>query len=304
MLKRFSGALLLSGIVFSAQAQQTADWDSVEITSQHIAGNVHMIQGRGGNIGVSAGEDGVYLVDDQFAPLTERILAKVREISDGPVRFVLNTHWHGDHTGGNENLGNAGVVIVAHDNVYERMSTDQMNKIFGRTTPASPKAALPTITFNQTTTFHLNGEEIHAFRVSPSHTDGDTVVFFKSSNVIHMGDTFFNGRFPFIDTESGGRLDGVISTADLVLSMTNDATKIIPGHGPLAGREELTAYRDTLIRARNELNVLIAEGKSLEDILAARPFEDLYQSWGGSEDPPVSFITIAYYDLSGKTFRQ
>ncbi|MBT8487910.1 MAG: MBL fold metallo-hydrolase, partial [Gemmatimonadetes bacterium] len=181
--------------------------ENVQIRTQQVADGVYMLMGQGGNIGVSVGDDGVFIIDDQFAPLTDKILAAIAAITDEPVRFVFNTHWHGDHTGGNENMGEAGALIVAHDNVRERMSTEQVLERIGRpvsTTPASPAGALPVITFSEDVSFHINGGQLHAFHVSNAHTDGDAIVHFVSANVVHMGDTFFRDRFPFIDTASGG----------------------------------------------------------------------------------------------------
>src|SRR5262245_24752631 len=170
--------------------QQEPDWNTVEVKAEKVAGNVYVLTGRGGNIGVSAGEDGVFLVDDQYAPLTDKVKAAIATISDKPLRFLLNTHWHGDHTGGNENLGKAGVVIVAHENVRRRMSVEQFVEAFNEKTPPAPKAALPIVTFTDAVTFHMNEERVRCFHVAPAHTDGDTVVHFEKSDVVHMGDLF------------------------------------------------------------------------------------------------------------------
>ncbi len=201
----------------AALAAQQDDFDKVEVTSAKVAEGIYVLNGRGGNIGVSVGEDGVFLIDDQYAPLTTKIRAAVSSLTPQPIRFVVNTHWHGDHTGGNENLGKMGIVIVAHENVRKRMSVEQFLAAFNQKVPASPKAALPIITFADSVTFNLNGDEIRSFHVAPAHTDGDTVVYFKKANVVHMGDCFFNGMYPFIDLSSGGSIDGVIAAADKVL---------------------------------------------------------------------------------------
>src|SRR6185503_12175274 len=200
----------------TALAQQQ-DFSKVEVKSQKVAEGLYMLQGAGGNIGLSVGADAAFLVDDQYAPLTPKITAAVKALTDKPIKFVLNTHWHGDHTGGNENLGTAGTLIVAHDNVYRRMSTEQFITFFNEKVAASPKVALPVITFNDTLTFHLNGDDLHAFHVPPAHTDGDSIVHFRKADVIHMGDTFFNGMYPFIDVDSGGGIEGMIGAADKVL---------------------------------------------------------------------------------------
>jgi glyoxylase-like metal-dependent hydrolase (beta-lactamase superfamily II) len=229
-----------------------------------------MLMAAGGNIGVSAGPDGVFLVDDQYAPLTDRVIRAIRSFSDRPVRFVINTHWHQDHTGGNENLGKAGAIIVAHDNVRKRMSVEQFMEAFNRTVPPAPTGALPVVTFDRSVTFYLNGDEIHAFHVARAHTDGDAIIHFRRADVVHMGDVFFNGRYPFIDLGSGGSVEGVIAAADLVLALAGEQTKIIPGHGPLATAKELREYRDMLIQVRDRVASLIAQGQTLDEVLAAR----------------------------------
>ncbi|MDH5197423.1 MAG: MBL fold metallo-hydrolase [Gemmatimonadota bacterium] len=269
-----------------AAQQQT---DDVRIEVVPVAAGVHMLVGRGGNIGVSAGADGVFLIDDQFAPLTEKIVAAVRSISTDPIRFVLNTHWHGDHTGGNENLGSAGSLIVAHDNVRQRMSVEQFMEAFDRRVPASPVGALPVITFSETVTFYLNGDTLHVFHVPHAHTDGDVIIHFRTANALHMGDTFFNGRYPFIDVGSGGNVNGVIAAAEAGLAIADDATRIIPGHGTLGGRAELVAYRDMLVAARDRIGQAMAAGQTLEQIRAAKLMADYDATWGDS-DGFVGFV--------------
>ena len=210
-----------------AAAQQ--DFEAVEIETSDLGGGIHMLVGEGGNIGVSAGEDGVFVVDDQFAPLTEKILAAIGEFSDEPPAYVVNTHWHFDHTGGNENMGKAGAVIVAHENVRTRMSTDQFIEAFQREVPASPAIALPVVTFSNDVTFHYNGTEIRVMHRPAAHTDGDAVVMFVEQNVLHTGDLFFNRLFPFIDGSSGGSIEGMIDATDSLLGLVDEETQIIPG---------------------------------------------------------------------------
>ena len=225
---------ILTFLLGSALATTAVAQDDVKITITPVAGSVHMLTGQGGNIGLSIGEDGVFMVDDQFAPLTEKIKAAIAEKTDKPIKFVINTHWHFDHTGGNENLGKEGVVIVAHHNVRERMSKDQVIEFFQREMPASPKAALPVITFGKGITFHLNDDTIKVKHVPPAHTDGDSIVWFKQANVLHAGDLFFNGMFPFVDVAHGGSaLTLARNIRDITGRFPADA-KIIPGHGPLA----------------------------------------------------------------------
>ena len=261
-----------------AAAQQ--DFDAVEIETSDLGGGIHMLVGEGGNIGVSAGQDGVFVVDDQFAPLTEKILAAIGELSDEPPTYVVNTHWHFDHTGGNENMGEAGAVIVAHENVRTRMSTDQFIEAFQREVPASPEIALPVVTFSNDVTFHYNGTEIRVMHRPAAHTDGDAVVMFVEPNVVHTGDLFFNRLFPFIDGSSGGSIEGMIAATESLLGMVDEETRIIPGHGPLATRGDLEAYRDMLVEVRDAVQSEIDAGKDREAVLAAAPLAGLEERWG------------------------
>src|SRR5215212_2224794 len=217
--------LLLAGAV---QAQQT-DFSKVQVKAIKVAGNVYMLEGAGGNIGVSVGADGILIVDDQFAPLADKIRAALKSLGEGKLRFILNTHWHGDHTGGNAAFGPE-APIIAHDNVRKRMATEQKSEIFKNTTPASPKQALPVITFDQSLTVHFNGEEIRVIHYPQGHTDGDSVIFFTSSNVIHLGDDFFAGRFPFVDVDSGGNVVGLAKNIGEIIPKIPAGAKLIPGH--------------------------------------------------------------------------
>ncbi len=275
-----------------------AQFDDVEIETIALGPGLWMLQGRGGNIGVSAGTDGVLLIDDQFAPLTGKITAAVSKLSDRPIRFVLNTHWHGDHTGGNENLGQAGAVIVAHDNVRQQMSVEHFFALGDRKIPPSPAGALPILTFTESVTFHLNGDEIHVTHVPTAHTDGDSLVHFRKANVLHLGDLFFNGMYPFIDVDSGGSIDGVIAAVGRALEIAGAETKIIPGHGPLSGRSELVVYRDMLVSVRNAIAPLVAEGRSLDEVLAARPSAGFDEAWGGGFIDPENMVKLVYRSLS------
>jgi glyoxylase-like metal-dependent hydrolase (beta-lactamase superfamily II) len=263
-------ALLLSIVAFASAAQAQQDMSKVEIKAEQLAPGVAVLFGAGGNIGVSYGEDGTVLIDDQFAPLTGKIQTAIAGLGASPVKFLINTHWHGDHTGGNENFGKAGAVIMAHDNVRVRMASDQKTG-FGEI-KASPKAALPVITYAEGLKLHLNGEEVRVVSVPPAHTDGDSIVHWTKSNVIHMGDLYFNKvTFPFVDRGSGGDVRGVIIAADKALALADDATKIIPGHGPVATKADLKAYRDMVSEIVSRVEKAAKEGKTLAEVKAMKP---------------------------------
>jgi cyclase len=294
-VRRSIGALALLAVMPLAVAQQ--DMSKVVIESQKVAEGVYMLTGAGGNIGVSVGEDGIVMIDDQFQELTPRIQEALAKLSPKPVRFVINTHWHFDHVGGNENFGKAGAVILAHGNVRKRMSTTQLVKMFNREVPASPHIALPVVTFESDVTVHYNDEELYVFHVDNAHTDGDGLILFKKANVLHTGDTLFNGFYPFIDVDSGGSIDGMIASADKVLAMVNDQTKIIPGHGPLATPQDLRAFRNMLTKLRENVAKLIQEGKSLEETITAAPTKDLDAVWGKGFLKPEQVVQMVYMDL-------
>ena len=272
------------------------DMSDVVIETIELESDLFMLLGRGGNMGLSVGEDGAFLIDDQFAPLTAKIQAAVAEVSDHPVRWVLNTHWHGDHTGGNENLGEAGAMIVAHRNVYRRMNPAEFADLVGRSAQA-PRAALPVVTFDAGVQFHWNGRHIQVTHIGTAHTDGDAIVHFPRANVFHMGDTFFRGRYPFIDVNSGGGVDGVIAAANFVLEQSNDDTRIIPGHGELASAEHLREYRNMLETVRLRVASMVAEGRSEDEVVAAAPTSDLDAAWG--EDAGGRFVRAVYVSLTG-----
>ena len=289
-------ALALGGAAPLA-AQQ--DYGAVEIVTTPLAAGVFMLTGAGGNIGVSVGEDGVFVVDDQFAPLSDKIMTAIEGLSDKPVSYVLNTHWHGDHTGGNEHFGEAGAVVVAHDNVRTRMSTEQVNRVFRRTTPPSPDAALPVVTFTEDVTFHFNGGPISVRHVPGAHTDGDSLVYFEGADVLHTGDTFFNGFFPFIDVDSGGGLEGTIAAAETALGLLTRDSQIIPGHGPRATMIDLERYRDMLVEVRDIMAPLVESGRGRAEVLAGNPLAGLDGSWGGGFMKTDVFTAIVFDSLSG-----
>ncbi|HET7296700.1 MAG TPA: MBL fold metallo-hydrolase [Gemmatimonadales bacterium] len=288
--------LALGALATPLPAQQNLD--TVQIRTVPVADGVYMLMGAGGNIGVSAGANGIVLIDDQFAPLSDKIKAALAAINPGPIRFLLNTHWHGDHTGGNENFARGGVVIVAHENVRRRMSVEQFIAAFGSKVPPSPEAALPIVTFTDAVTFYLNGDSISAFHVPPAHTDGDVVIYFKRANVVHMGDTYWNGRYPLVDVSSGGSVDGMVNAVDRVLAMTDANTKYIPGHGQLSGRAEVVAFRDMLGTVRDRIRRLVREGKTLAQVKSAKPTAEFDAAWGAGYMNPDRFVEILYGDLS------
>jgi glyoxylase-like metal-dependent hydrolase (beta-lactamase superfamily II) len=262
--------LLAATIATPAAAQQ--DFSKVEVKVERVAPGVAVLFGAGGNIGLSYGEDGNVLIDDQFAPLVPKIEAAVKSVDPDPVRFVINTHWHGDHTGGNEAFGKAGAVIVAHDNVRRRMSVDTFSKRFNSAIKASPKSALPVVTFAQGVSFHLNGDRIQVIHVDDAHTDGDSLVYWTNANVLHMGDTFFHKvTYPFIDRESGGSIDGMIAAAKRGLALVKPGGKVIPGHGPVATREELQAYHDMLVDVRAKVAAGVRAGRTKAQVIASKP---------------------------------
>lgn len=274
---------------------EAQNFDTVQVRAVAVAGNVHMLIGSGGNIGLVVGNDAAFVVDDQFAPLTPKILAAIKSVTPQPVRFVVNTHWHFDHTGGNENMGTAGALIFAHENVRKRMSTDQFIEALNRKEPAAPHGALPVITFTDTVSFHLNGDSIVVFHVPPAHTDGDAIVMFTKANVIHSGDLFVSDRFPFVDLSSGGAINGIIGGSERLLAVTNAQTKIIPGHGPLADRAKLQAYHDMLVVMRDRMRKEIAAKHTIEQVLASKITADYDAQWSTNRE---RFLRILFQELS------
>jgi len=295
--RAFAATAVLLFCSSSTLAQQ--DFSKVEIKTTKLTDNVYVLTGAGGNIGVSVGEDGTFIVDDQFAPLSVKIMGALKELSDEPVRYVLNTHWHGDHTGGNENFGKSGAVIVAHDNVRQRMSTKQFMKAFGREVPAAPNTALPVVTFSDNVTFHFNEDELKVLHQPAAHTDGDSFLLFTNANVLHMGDTFFNGFFPFIDQSSGGSLDGIIAAANMALTLVDEETQIIPGHGPMSTKADLQAYVNMLNEVKSLMAPHVDAGKSKDEVIAANPLASLSEQWGGGFMKTETFTGIVFDIESG-----
>ena len=290
--------LALAVAAVPAGAQQ--NFDTVKVTVQPVAGRVHVLFGSGGNMALLTGDDGAVLVDDQYAPLSAKIRAAVATVSSKPVRFVVNTHLHGDHTGGNESFGTSGAVIVAHDNVRSRLSVEQFNQRLNRRTPPAPYAALPVVTFTESMTLHLDGDSVQVVHLPPAHTDGDAYIRFIKANVIHLGDVFNNGGYPFVDTGSGGTIDGFITGADAVLAIADERTRIIPGHGPVATRADLAEYRRMVATIRDRILALVRQGKSLTEVAATRPTAEFDAKWGKGFMTPDLFLDIVYHDLTAR----
>ncbi len=270
----------------------------VEIKTEKLTDNMYVLFGAGGNIGVLVGEDGVIMIDDQFAPLSEKISAAIAKISNQPIKYLLNTHWHGDHSGGNENFAKKGAMILAHQNVRKRMS-EGMTRSPERVTPPAPEIALPVITFSDDLSLHLNGEDILAIHVHNAHTDGDAQMYFPKSNVLHTGDTYFKGRWPFIDIQSGGSIDGYIKAVNHALFLVDDETQIIPGHGSMSNRAELSAWRDVLATVRTRIKMAMSKGQSLADIKGSDVLKE-WEDYGGGFINNETFIETVYKSLSGE----
>jgi cyclase len=275
----FHFSLALASSVFAQQ-----DFSSVEIIPHHVAGSVYYLEGRGGNIGLSIGEDGIIMIDDQFAPLTEKIVAAIRSLSDGEIRFLINTHVHGDHTGGNENLGNMGVLILARDEIRVRLAQQ------------APAAALPVLTYSDAITIHLNGEEVYAFPVPPAHTDGDTFIHFKDSDVVHTGDVFRTTAFPVIDTNNGGTLKGTLEALGRLIGVAGPNTKILPGHGVVSNREDVMGFRDMVLDVSGQVEDLMARNMSYEQVARADPTAAYNAQYGD----PNRFLRALYTELGGE----
>ena len=295
-MKKF--LLLTVSLLFAISAHAQTDFSKIEVKATKVAGNVYMLEGSGGNIGVSVGDDGILIVDDQYAPLADKIRAALKGIADKKLRFILNTHWHGDHTGSNAIFGTE-ATLIAHDNVRKRLSTEQRSTVFNRTTPPSPKEALPIITFNQSLTVHFNGEEIRAIHFPQGHTDGDSVIFFSSSNVVHLGDDFFAGRFPFVDLESGGTVEGLIKNIGELINRIPADAKLIPGHGPISTLDDLKSYHRMLQQTTEIVRQKIAAGKTVDQIKTeGLPAE--WAPWGAGFIKTDRWVETIYKSLTAK----
>jgi glyoxylase-like metal-dependent hydrolase (beta-lactamase superfamily II) len=299
-LTTFASVPLAAALLMGADAPRTPPpIDPAKVTMEvtKLGPGVAVIFGQGGNVGVSYGPDGTVLVDDQFAPLTPKLTAAAATLDQKPVRFVIDTHWHFDHTGGNENLGKAGAVIVAHDNVRARMSTEQFMAAFNFKFPPSPKEALPVVTFSEGVTMHLNGDTLRVVHVKPAHTDGDSFVKWEKANVLHTGDVFIRAGAPFIDRSSGGSVAGMIAALDVAIGMTDDATKVIPGHGPMSSKADIVKARDALKDLLAKVTAEHKAGKSVDQVLA------LKLQWPAAAAGPMAadgLVRVIYDTVSGK----
>lgn len=279
------GALILAvaSALLPAEVYAQGRFDNVEVVAHHVAGSVYYLAGQGGNIGVSVGEDGIVMIDDQFAPLTDKIVAAIRRISNAEIRFLINTHVHGDHTGGNENLGRMGVLILARDEVRVRLAAQ------------SPKDALPVLTYSDAITIHLNGGEVHAAPLAPAHTDGDSYIHFRDDDVIHAGDVFRTTGYPYIDTANGGTLWGTIDALATLIGLAGPNTLIVPGHGDVSTRDDVIEFRDMVLKVKERVAALVEDGASYDEVVAAHPTAE----WDAGLDDPGRFLTAVYAELAG-----
>jgi glyoxylase-like metal-dependent hydrolase (beta-lactamase superfamily II) len=280
---------LLAAPPVAAQGQQ--DFSAVQIKTHQVAGNVYYLEGQGGNVGLLVGDDGVLMIDDQFAPLSEKLLAAIRALSDKPIRMLVNTHVHGDHTGGNENFGKLGIDIVAHDNVRVRLARGVNNAA------PSPAVALPVVTYGDTMTVHLNGETVTIGKLPPAHTDGDSYIHFARADVIHTGDVFRTIGYPGVDGNNGGTVQGTIDALQALVDMAGPNTKILPGHGVVVSRAEVAAFRELAIDLQKRFTDLIRQGMTLEQVVAAKPVADLEAKYGSSERLIPAFYNAVKAEL-------
>ena len=305
--RKFPSILAIAGLMLFAGKFSFAQvgFADAELSIEHVSGNVYMVQrpGGGGNIGAFIGAEGVLLVDSLFAPMTEQLTEVVGEVTDSEIRFVINTHIHGDHVGGNANLADMGVLIFAHDNTRVKFLEERSHfpRGGGSFAPQQPMAARPVVTYNDTISFHLNGEMVRAFLAPPAHTDGDTFVYFPESDVLHLGDVFRTTSYPIIDKFNGGTLRGTIAALDMAISMAGPDTRVIPGHGlDVVGRAEMEEFRDMILEIRGRIYAMIRQGMHLDEIMAARPTEDYDAKWGQEASwTTIDFVPLVYYELGG-----
>jgi cyclase len=295
--------LMLAGAAIAQQqpvAPPPPDFSKVEIKTTDLGDNVYMLEGQGGNITVAVGKDAIIMVDGEYAPLHDKIKAAISTVSNLPIKYLVNTHFHGDHTGGNEPFAKDGVTVVSEINVKNRLAAGTTNFLTGARTPPAPEAALPSKTYTGSYRITLLGRVADLKHIANAHTDGDTYVWFKTANVLSTGDTFTNGRYPNIDFANGGNIKGMVAATDAYLKLTNAKSRIVPGHGPLADKAALLDYHNMLITARDRMAKLVKEGKSEDDVVAAKPFDDLDKKWAPTELASKNFIRVVYHSLADK----
>ena len=277
MIKKLASPVALLAVFAASNVLAQQDFSAVEIKVHPVAGPFYYLEGAGGNVGVLIGDDGVLMIDDQFAPLSEKLVAAVRTLSEGPIRFLINTHVHGDHVGGNETFANLGVTIVAHDNVRRRLVQGVNNAV-----PA-PVAARPVVTFGNEIAFHMNGEDVRVVKVPPAHTDGDSIIYLPGADIIHMGDVFRTTGYPGVDAGNGGTVRGTLEALDVAIDLAGPNTRVVPGHGVVSGRAELVEFRDMVAEVAERISGLIEQGMTLEQVVAANATQDLDARWGSFE---------------------
>jgi cyclase len=284
----------------AASPPPAVDFSKVEIKTTALGDNCYMLQGEGGNITVAVAKDGIIVVDGQYAPLHDKIKAAIEAISKQPIKYLINTSFHGDHTGGNEPFAKDGVTVVSQTNASKRLAAGTTNGLTGTRIPPAPQAALPSDTYTNFSKIRPSGRVADLKHIANAYTDGDTYVWFKTANVLSTGDTFTNRRYPDIDFANGGHINGMIAAADAYLKLANAKTRIVPGHGPLADKAALMEYRTMLVTARDRMTKLVKEGKSEDEVMAAKPFADLDPKWAPTELASKNFIRVVYHSLADK----
>ena len=295
-----AATLCLTGAAF-AQQQTTPpvgpDWSKIVVKTTDLGHQTYMLEGQGGNITIAVGDDGVIMVDGQFAPMHDKLKAAIAALTPQKVAFLINTHYHGDHTGGNQLFAKDGATVVSHVNVRARLAAGTTNGLTGAKAPPAPEGALPAKTYTDALTLEVKGRTAQLTHPANAHTDGDTFVYFADANVLSTGDTVTNGRYPNIDFAQGGNIKGMIAASDRYMTLVNDTTKIVPGHGPLSDKAHLVEYRTMLVTARDRMAALIKDGKSESDIYAAKPFADLDAKWAANEQAAKNFMRVVYASL-------
>lgn len=284
-------AVLSLSLMFATGTVVAAE---TKITAEKVKDKIYMLHGGGGNVGLFIGADGTFLIDDKFAPMSDAIMTQIKKVGGDTPKYLLNTHFHGDHTGGNHHFGQQGALIISHDNVRKRLQQGSYIAAFDMKTPPAQTPALPVITFSQKMHLHLNGDDVSAIHIPSAHTDGDSIIHFKKANVIHTGDTFFNGFYPFIDAANGGTVKGMIAAADTILALTDGKTKIIPGHGPLANKADLQRFRDMLATAYKSLSTLKNQGLTADQAVQKKPLAALDAQWGNGFLGTDKWIKVVY----------